>query len=406
MPYNGPKHNMRQLAQVLGRNQGPEIWQSIAWPGLGAIYPIPKNLSLNRPCAGLRIILRMQVVIGTANYTSVLPEAPGTMIRRIQIRGSHVDYGQQQIVDISGATAQQYARLYQFHGNSTFLGLGGAQTRLATPSIPFTLAGATFGNTGTYNVETHYYIPFYPMMPFGSRGQAPFYSLNPAEWTDSLQISIWTGDNTSFGVPGGSTTVGLFSYGSAASGTPTIEVYPDYLAQGALSKLQGVSHGVVLRSEQQNVVLQNQGLAQPVLPTLQKLRTTAILCKTGLLQGGAGFGAAEFATLNDQIFDRTLMMVDTRPLWNLQANRATKEHMAFLMNTDLPQGYLPFIFYNFSGNPLTMFRGDTAVSGGSNFALQTDVLTGNTLNGFNWVQECILAPGKGLPRVKASAVSS
>ena len=65
----------RDLASILGRNQGPELFFQQPFTALTAPI-IPKNFNVNRPCERIHIVWRGSVVIAGANYSAVAAEAP------------------------------------------------------------------------------------------------------------------------------------------------------------------------------------------------------------------------------------------------------------------------------------------------------------------------------------------
>jgi hypothetical protein len=374
----------------LGRNQGPEFFTSVTHTS-GAVNTvlIPKNLSLNRPLEAILVRWTGRVVVGVANYTTVAAEAPSTIINQIKINGTFKGTALTPI-QLSGATAYAWARMFGLRGSSTYITNGGVTTRVADPTVPYSMAGATFGNTGTYDIDVWYMIPTWPIVPQSNRARAsvPYYWL-PKDWADSLQITLGLGDKTSFGTPAGGTTVTFSAFGGG-TGDPSVQVFTRYAILGTLR--DGFRSACVIRNEQ-TITSGVTGVASNLrLTPLQKQKTTNILLKSGVNLTGVSSGVQVFSTLNDTTFDRTLIVVDNKFIRNNQTNLAAKESVGFQYNTIEPQGYLPFTFID-SGTPRTAFRADlpTVVGAGSSFELDTDIIAANANTQANVVQEMIFA---------------
>ena len=82
----------RDLASILGRNQGPELFFQQTFATLQSPV-IPKNLNVNRPLERIHIVWRGRVTIAGANFTAVAAEAPQTIIQRIRLVGTHQRFG-------------------------------------------------------------------------------------------------------------------------------------------------------------------------------------------------------------------------------------------------------------------------------------------------------------------------
>jgi hypothetical protein len=380
------------LAQLLGRNQGPELFFTQAFTALASPY-LPKNLNINRPLESLDIVFRGRVVIGTANYTSVAAEAPATIIQRIRLTGTHRKYGSLTLCDMSGATLFAFTRLFNQRSNTLLIN----GTRQPEPSVPYAQAGATFGNTGTYDLEIHYWLPMCPILPPSAGSQqascTPFL-LQPEDWNDTLQLQLFFGDATSFGTPAGGTTVTFTAFGSG-SGSPTVTVETNYEILGPAAN-SGIPSAVVIRNEKNaSGVVTSIGNNIRLL-LLDKQKTMNCVVKSGILNTGSSGGVSVFASLSDTILDFTQIVVDNKPVRNIQNNFAGKEYYGRTFNTVLPQGYYNMSFID-SMNPLTFYRGDL-VAGGASFELDSNIVSANANNSVLVTQEEVYGdPQAGTP---------
>ena len=155
----GPTHPL-VLAQLFGRNQGPELFFQQPFTALTSPV-IPKPLNINRPLERIHIIWRGRVVIGTAAISPVASEAPQTIIQRVRLTGTHRKYGSLTLLDMSGASIFALSRLFNQRSCSLYINT----TRQPEPTVPFQQVAATFGNVATYDLEIHYIIPMFPILP-------------------------------------------------------------------------------------------------------------------------------------------------------------------------------------------------------------------------------------------------
>jgi hypothetical protein len=379
-----PKLSRRALASLMGRFQAPEKIIDQNFTALQSPI-LPRNINLTRPLESLKVVWRGRVVIGTAAISPVAAEAPQTVIQRIRLTGTHRVFNQLAPIDITGATAFVWPRLFQLRSNTLIIN----GTKQADPGVPFAQAAATFGNTGTYDLEIHYDVPLTPFFPPSSRiSTVPFFYM-PQDWADTLQLQLFFGDGTSFGTLG-TATVTFSSFGSG-SGSPVVSVFANYSLLGPLAN--SVKAAVTVRNEFTQVggTLAAVGNAQRIL-LLQKQRTTNLICKNGVMLTGTSAGVQVYASLSDVNLDRYIINLDNKPVRNNQANFVQKEYMGRQFNTILPGGYNGFTFVD-SMNPLTMYRGDL-IPGGSTFELDADVVTSNANGSIGVVQEQVFGnPG-------------
>lgn len=388
-PMNAPGLDASRIARaVLGRFQGPEFFASTPHTGVVTQVLIPKNLSMNRPLAFLWLRWRGRVVIGGANYAAVAAEAPQSIINRIIVQGTFKGTSLTPI-SLSGATAYAYTRLFGVRGSSSYITAGGVTTRQPELTVPLAQQGANFGNIGTYDLDIWYAIPTFPIVSGSSRAQniVP-YLWQPADWADSLQVTLQLGDLTSFGTPAGATTAVFTAFGSAG-GTPTVEIYTEYSILGPLRA--GFRTSAVVRNE--NAITTATALATNLrLVQLQKQKTTNVLLKSGVNLTGTTSGVNVYASLNDTTLENSQILVDNKPIRNNRSNLASKESIGYKFTTIEPQGYLPFSFID-SQSARTAFRADlpSVVGSGSDFGLYTDVIGANANTIINVIQEMIFA---------------
>ena len=382
---NAKSFSVRDVASLLGRNQGPELFFQQTFSTLQSPI-IPKNINLNRPMERIHIVWRGRVTIGVANYTAVAAEAPATIIQRIVLRGTHTRFGSLTPIDMTGATAFSWVRMFRQRSNSLLIN----GVRQPEPNVPYQQVGATFGNVGTYDLEIHYSIPLVPVLGTNSKiSTVPFLYMNQ-DWNDTLQLQLFFGDQTSFGTPNAGTTVAFSAFGSGA-GSPLVSIFTNYEILGPLAPT--ISPAVVLRSSQTVTAPVAAASNNQRLVLLQKQKTTNIMVKSGTLLANSSAGVSVFGALSDVLLEQTQIIVDNKPVRNNFNNFAEKEYAGFAFNTVLPQGYLNFTFVE-SMQPLTYYRGDL-LAGGSTFELDTNVLTTNAANAVEIIQEQVIGDPQG-----------
>jgi len=391
------QYTQQQLAQIIGRNQGPEFFFQQAVTLLTSPI-LSKNLNLTRPLNALHMILRMRVVIAGHDYDSVAAEAPQNFLQRLRITGTHAKFGSLVPVDMSGASIFSLTRLTRNYASSLYIN----GTRQPDPSTPFQQVGPTFGNIGTYDIECHYFLPVIPILSVAVKNSGVPYMWQPSDWSDTIQLQPFFGDATSFGVPDAATTVAFSSFGSG-TGSPQLFFFTNYEILGPLANQ--ISAAVVIRSSQ---FITNQLSAVSSTPTqlinLQKQKTTNIFIKTGTLVVPTSGGVTVFATLADNILEQTQPIVDNKPIRNNFLNSAMKEYIAKAFDTVTMQGYLAFSFVD-SQNPLTFYRGDL-VPAGSTFAVNSQILNSPSNVAAEIIQEQVYGNPRAGVASSATAGSS
>lgn len=391
MPPLDPNLSSSQVNEladrVLGRYQGPEFLHS-APVTMAAVQTVRMNnpVPLSRALESFKVIWRGRLVIGTAGYTTGIPEAPQSLIERIVVRGEHRGFGGRQSFgnqiwqDITGATAFAGLGCYQVRGNIAMNGT----TLIAQLGSPMPSTGINAGAIGTYDLEVHYEIPAAPWGWVNARGAAP-YLWREENFGNSLQIEVTVGDRTSLGTPAGGSTTTWTAFGSA-TGSPSLEIYGNY---SMLGPLQGVGdNGLVVRTEYAaSPALVGVASGSQLGVQLRKVVTTNLLLKTGIALTGTSSGVNVFASLSDTQLARTRIMAAQKPIKDLRANYATKAYYATKFGVYAPQGYLPFSWIE-GGSIFAALRGQDIVEG-ANFNIETDVATADANNRQQWVQEMI-----------------
>lgn len=378
----------RQAGQLatqrqLGRFSGPEFFQGQAF-AISTNPVIQPNVPIGEGLESLLFMLRFRAVIAAANYTTIGAEAPQNILTRILITGDSTRFGQQTLLDISGASLFALPGIFQRRGQANYFGsTSAAMTRQAEPGVPFAQALATFGNTGTYDVIIPWRVSFTPFGGPNTRLQQIRYALRPEDWKNGVKVQLFFGDNTAYGTPAGGTTVTYTAWGSA-SGTPSLSIYTNTVQLGNLRKKFPAA--ILLRSEQA-VAAGTTALGNGVnFFNLNKVRTPNIILKAGTSL--AASPASTLATVSDLIYSGLQVRVNNNPIRNFQDWDAQKEYYGEAFNSILPAGYNVMSFVE-SGNLDAMFDG-TLIDPAAQFAIYGNVLTAGATQVLNVIQEQVI----------------
>lgn len=382
---------VRQVASLLGRNQGPEFFFQQTWTALNNVV-IPKAINLNRPLERVHMVWQGRIAITVANMTPIYAESVQNLIQTFKLTGTHAAFKAITPINMTGADTFAWPKLFRPRGSSIYVN-GARSENLDIPAGFPTgtgFAGTTAGSP--YDTEVHYDIPLVPVLPAAAKVSVVPFLYQQKDWGDTLQIFLTFADSTALGTAAGSTTT--FSAFQSGTGSPQLFLMTNYEILGALA--ESISSAVVIRNTQ-NIPQSNITSASSTLQRLQllqKQKTTNVLLKSGALAAGTSAGVTVYSTLSDLIFQQTQIIVDNKPVRNNFLNSAYKEYAGYSFDARLPQGYLPFSFID-SMNPLTAYPADQ-LAGGSTFELDSQVLTGGATNFAEVIQEQYLGvPGAG-----------
>src|SRR6516225_5328320 len=386
-----PQLTVRQVASLLGRNQGPEFFFQQPWTVLNNVV-IPKAINLNRPLERIHMYWQGRIAQTVANMSPVLPESLQNLIQTFKLTGTHAAFKAITPINLTGADLFAWPKLFKPRGGTTYVNLARCDNLDIPAGYP---AGTGFIGTtagSPYDSEVHYDIPLTPVLPVAAKVSLVPYLYQQKDWGDTLQVFLTFADATALGTLG-TAVVTFTSFGSGA-GTPQLFLMTNYEILGALA--ESISSAVVIRNTQnvpQSQITSASATLQR-LQLLQKQKTTNILLKSGALAAGTSAGVTVYSTLSDKFFNKTQVMVNTKPFRNIFLTAQNKENGGYSFDARLPKGYLPFSFID-SMNPLTAYPADQ-LAGGSVFELDSQVLTGAGTNFAEIIQEQYLGvPGAG-----------
>jgi len=323
-----------------------------------------------------------RIAITVANIPAVYPESIQNLIQTFKLTGTHAAFKSITPINLTGADAFAWPKLFKPRGNSTYVNTARADNLDIPAGFPTGTGflGTTAGSP--YDTEIHYNIPLTPVLPVATKVSLVPFLYQQKDWGDTLQVFLTFADATALGTAGA--TIAFTGFGSGA-GNPNLFLFTNYEILGALA--ESISSAVTIRNTQNvpQAQITSQASTLQRLQLLQKQKTTNILLKSGLLAAGTSAGVSVYSALSDAIFEQTQLVVDNKPVRNNFLNTAYKEYQAYSFDARWPQGYLAFSFLD-SMNPLTAYPADQ-LAGGSVFELDSQVKTANAANFAEVIQE-------------------
>lgn len=336
------------LQKSVGRDQGPQLWSSQTWtPGSANVQIQQQQMAdLSRPSEGVLIIVRYRATVGVAAYTSLNAEAPQNILQNVRIYGNNARTSQTVPYNGSGATLFALGSMFDTSGvggkqyiTSSVPNQQNRQPRLSSPmGLAVGTANGQFGGVASYDVETHYYLPF---GPFGAPAAfRTLFSQRDADWNRTMAFTLLLGTNPTtgvadaFGVKAGTTTLTFTGY--AGAGNPTVNVYliPSLQASPSAPIITSYTPGVIQRNVQSPPTAPTASGNQQLLALLQNYDTSSISIKTGVVTA-----AGDYSSLSDNIFTKHYLTVGGKPIIQMNDQFSLKDFYEYKCQGLFPQGY-------------------------------------------------------------------
>lgn len=390
------------LQQTIGRDQGPQLWSSQSWtPGTVAVTLQQQQMAdLSRPSEGVLIIIRYRATIGVAAYTSLNAEAPQNILQTARIYGNNSRAGQMAPFNGSGASLYALGSMFDTSGTgaasvqyitSSVAAVQNRQPRLSSPmGLTVGTAAGQFGGVASYDVETHYYLPF---GPFGaSAAFRTLFSQRDADWNRTMAFTLTLGTNPTtgaadaFGVKAGTTTLAFTGYGGV--GNPQVNVYliPTLQASATGAVVAAYVPGVIQRNVSSPATAPTSNGNQQLLQLLQNYDTSAITIKSGVVTA-----AGDYSSLSDNIFTKYYLTVGGKPLIQLNDQFSFKAFSEYKCQGLFPQGYTAWssVAGGDKFNWKSIFKAPVA---GTQFNLYADVVGAANQQAEIWQEQILIQP--------------
>src|SRR6516162_7459376 len=112
----------KQVASLLGRNQGPEFFFQQPFATLNNVV-IPKAVNLNRPLERIHLYWQGRIAQTVANMSPVFVESIQNLIQTFKLTGTHAAFKAITPINLTGADAFAWPKLFKARGASTYVNL-------------------------------------------------------------------------------------------------------------------------------------------------------------------------------------------------------------------------------------------------------------------------------------------
>ena len=376
-PPAAQQQDLRPLLARISRDQGPEFEQTLNFTALAQVST-PTSIRTDRKIKYVDLHFRGRVTNAATGPTlRVGPTLLGannssivfSLIQQITIRGQHLKYGSQTILQMRGEAAAELAAILlpNYVPQYSVSANGAALTR--------------FGALSTTLAQTNdidFVLPI-PLFPFDvAPADAVMYCLHGPDWPGNLYVDLLFADGTALA---SANPPVLFSAFGSGSGTPTVDILTErpLLGKDYMAKIRGALTFRLTYTQQPTAAVNAGGGSGIKLSDLTVGKdTTRIFLKTGVQQVGNGAGVVTFGTLSDSIATRTLISLDNRGLrfQNANADSVLQDYMARGYGRFIPIGYKLIDFVSTPGNgpanPKASF-GSSQLTAARKFELDADV---------------------------------
>jgi hypothetical protein len=330
------KPNVKGLISRITRDQGPEYEQTLNWTSLAQVST-PTALRTDRKIKFFDLHVRARIS-NTAGVPTLRTAPPLLatqlfgLIQQVTIRGQHLRWGSQTIVQMRGETAAEFmALLYpnytpQFTVTNSAGGTNGRSGVLTTT------------NAATADVDFVLPIPLFP--PGLSGADSVFYCLHGPDWPGNLYIDVQCADGTALATVNPPT----ITLGFGGVGTPSIDILSERPLLGK-KLMASIRPAFTLRQQYTgqptSTVAGQSGTGIKISDLTVGKDTTRIFLKTGVASTGASAGVVQYGSLSDGICTRTFFSLDNRPLrfQNSNADSVLQDYAGRSYGRVIPVGY-------------------------------------------------------------------
>jgi hypothetical protein len=396
-PQTTRQVDLRPLLARVTRDQGPEYEQTIQFAALSQIST-PTSLRTDRKIKALQFHFRGRITNGAtgptlrtgppllgANNSNVL----FSLIQQVTIRGQHLKYGSQTLIQMRGEAAAEYLTL--LYPNYI------PQYSVSQNGGPLVKFGALDVTAAHFNdVDFTLPIPLFP--PDLSAADATMYSVHGPDWPGNFFVDLLFADGTALATLNPPTTFNAFG---SSSGSPSIDILSErpLLGKDYMAAIRGaITYRIVYTQQPTNTVSVAGGTGVKLSDLTVGKDTSRIFLKTGTQGAGESAGVIAFGSLSDTITTRTFFSLDTRGLrfQNANGDPTLQDYMARSYGRTIPAGYRTIDFvrncFFVPSNPKMAF-GSSQLTAARKFELDADTVSAaNQIAEVN--QEMLLgAPG-------------
>ena len=363
------------------RDQGPEYEQTLLFSALAQVST-PTAIRTDRKIKFITLHMRGRITNAGTGPTYRAPvtvlSAGATnngallfsLLQQITVRGQHLRYGAQTILQQRGEAAAEYMAL-----------LWPNWTPIWTVTNS---AGGTNGRSGALSATASATIDFdfvlpLPLFPPGlNAGDQPFYCLHGPDWPGNLYIDVLCADGTALATANPATTFAGFGGG----GSPSIDILTErpLLGKDLMAAIKPALTFRISYTGQPTAAISGASGTGIKLTDLTVGKDTArIFLKTGTQAANNSAGVVTYATLSDSMVTRTFVSLDNRQLrfQNANADSTMQDYMGRSYGRVIPIGYKMIDFISGMGvssadNPKAAFP-SSKLTAARKFELDGDV---------------------------------
>jgi hypothetical protein len=313
-----------------------------------------------------------------------------SLFQQVTIRGQHLKYGSQTVLQMRGETCAEYLALTlpNYIPEYTVTANGGTPTRF----------GALSTTLAQFN-DIDFVLPL-PLFPVNcSPSDAVMYALHGPDWPGNLYIDVLCADGTAIATANAPVTFTAFG---SSTGSPNIDVLTErpLLGKDYMTAIRSAITYRIGFTQQPTAAVASGGGTGVKLSDLQVGKDTSrIFLKTGTQAAGNSAQVVTYGSLSDSIVTRTFFSLDSRGLrfQNTNADSVIQDYSARTYGRFQPIGYKWIDFVQTPGafspcNPKAAF-GSSQLTAARKYELDGDVTAASNQIA-EVVQEMILgAPG-------------
>jgi hypothetical protein len=411
--------SLRPLLARITRDQGPENEQSLTFAALTQVST-PTSLRTDRKIKWLDFHMRgrftnaatgptlrtgpllLNALFANTGYTAPAAATNSSiifsLIQQITIRGQHLKYGSQTVVQMRGEACAEFLALMlpNYVPQYSISQNGGAL-------LKFGPIDTTAAHTNDFDFVLP--VPLYP--PDISSADSVMYCIHGPDWPGNFYVDLLFADGTALATANPPTSFTAFG---SATGSPSVQILSErpLLGKDYMSSIRGAITFRVTFSSQPTLVVSTAGGTGVQLQPLQVGKdTTRIFLKTGVQGTGESAGVVAYGSLSDLICTNTFFSLDSRQLrfQGTNGDPALQDYMARSYYRWIPAGYRMIDFISNTGmgpaNPKSAF-GSSQLTAARKFELDAD-----TTSAANQIAEVVQEMLLGAPGITtASAAAS
>jgi hypothetical protein len=410
--------SLRPLLARITRDQGPENEQTLAFAALTQVST-PTSLRTDRKIKWLDFHMRgrftnaatgptlrtgpllLNALFANTGYTAPAAATNSniifSLIQQITVRGQHLKYGSQTLVQMRGEAIAEYLSLMlpNYVPQYSISQNGGALLKFGPIDV-------TAAHTNDFDFVLP--VPLYP--PDISSADSVMYCVHGPDWPGNFYVDVLFADGTALATANPPTS--FTAFGSAA-GSPSLQILSErpLLGKDYMSSIRGaITFRITFTSQPQAQVSTGGGTGVKLSDLQVGKDTTRIFLKTGVQGTGESAGVIAYGSLSDTIVTNTFFSLDSRQLrfQGTNGDPALQDYMARMWYRWIPAGYRMIDFISNTGmgpaNPKSAF-GSSQLTAARKFELD-----GDTTAAANQIAEVVQEMLLGAPGITTASSAS